>query len=354
MRTKAKKKKIKIIKRGRMQKKRHLRDCHPLVSSPVPVSSRAQSLFLQHVRIFSEPSSLGPIKHKKNMRRFYTTKPGNVVRITPPQIKPSRMVKPNPNINNMPFLRSDPITNKPAVPWQKLPHIRTDRLPEKAIDIKGTDTSAHQFFLRRPVFGKIPTLFTSKYFTLTFIPQIHVISSLRKSNVAYTFTNYGGPNFNSAELQKGLVAYRGEYRSLEFFKSVHSPMGTAVSRSNFRKLVKRALYKALHQVVPNEATEVEKIAGIFHFRFNRYPVPSERNAMREDVLDAVTKLYTNQAYQRSLLNIIKKQNQQYPNVRMLARDIRPENMLGAKSMPGYFPKLPYFHETAPSPKRIRR
>lgn len=316
------------------------------------LESRLTVTYIAHTLFSETPSRY--IKHQNDMRRFYTTILGPTVRMVPPVIKPERIVKPNPNINNMPFFKSDPVINKPTMAWQDLPHIRTDFLPEKATDIRGVDTSAHQIFSRRPIFGKIPTLFSSRYFTVTFIPHSHIFSSLRKSNVAYTFTNYGCPNLNDNNLQKSLVAYRGKYRSLEYFKSIHSPMGTAVSRGNFRKLVKRALYRALHEIVPNKPTEVEKVAGIFHFRFSRYPVPAERNVMRNDVLNAVKKLYTNQSHQRLLEAITQKQNREYPNIRSLARDVRVENILGATTTPGYFPKLPYFRDNSRNSKGTKR
>ncbi|KAM9909120.1 hypothetical protein OXX69_005731 [Metschnikowia pulcherrima] len=280
------------------------------------------------------------LSYFKGMRRFYTTACAPF-KFVPPIELPIAVVRPNPLINNMPRVKRDPVACRPPVSWQDLPHIRKDILPEKATDIRGIDSAGHQFFSRRPLFGKIPMLLSSKYFTVTFLPHTHTICSLRKSNIAYTFTNYGGPNLNDQSLQKNLTEYKGKYRALEYFKSVHSPMGTAVSRSKFRKLVKRALHRALHEVVPNTPGEVEIVSGIFHFRFNRYPTSSERIALKKDVKSAVTKLYTNSKLRERLFGLARQQSRAYPNLRMLARDFKTENIAGARTTRGYFPKLPY-------------
>ncbi|OBA21396.1 hypothetical protein METBIDRAFT_78369 [Metschnikowia bicuspidata var. bicuspidata NRRL YB-4993] len=287
------------------------------------------------------------------MRRFFSTLPAPAARFLAPPEKPALLVKPNPLITSKLCVKRDPVTSRAPVSWKDLPHIRTDVLPEEATDIRGIDTSGHQVLSQRRVIGKLPTLLSCNHFTLTFIPHNHTISSLRKSNVAYTFTNYGSPNLNDLNLLKRLTEYRGKYRFLEYFKSVHNPMGTAVSRSRFRKLIKRELHHALHQIIPNTQSEVEKVSGIFHFRFHMYPVPREADALREEVTNAVRRLYTNEGFRRSLALITQQQVQAFPNVYMLVRDIKVENAIGAQSAPGYFPKLPFLKPKTYRPRKIR-
>lgn len=275
------------------------------------------------------------------MRRYFTTKVGNAVHAI--QLKSTAVtdVKPNPYINFMPKIKLHPVTKKPAVPWQKLPHVRTDKLPLNATDILGVDTAAHLIFPRKAVFGKIPVLFKSKFFVLTFIPHMHVISTLRKSNVAYTFTNYGCAMLNDQNLHDNFKKYRGKYQALLFFQEIHSPMGSAVARSKFRKYVKRALYMALHKAVPNTPESVDKISGIFHFKFLTYPTYDARAELKTDMRLAITKLYTDDKFQRSLASISRQQNSTFPNIWKLVRDVKTENIVGADTTPGYCPKLPF-------------
>ncbi|GEQ70907.1 hypothetical protein JCM33374_g4587 [Metschnikowia sp. JCM 33374] len=274
--------------------------------------------------------------------------------MVPHTTPPAVVVRPNPRIKNMLIVKRNPFTERPIVPWHKLPHIRSDKLPQKATDIRGIDAAGHQVFSRKQVFGKIPKLSASKYFSVTFIPANHVIGSLRKSNIAYTFTNYGGHNLNDQTLQKCFTEYRGKYKSLGFFKTIHSPMGTAVSRCKLRRLVKEALFKALHEVIPNTPTEVAKVAGIFHFKFQRYPAGREKQALRADINNAVVRLYTNTTLSSTLASVSKQSNRDYRNVRMLVRDIRPENAIGADSTPGYYPKLPFLGEDVANIRKSER
>lgn len=190
------------------------------------------------------------------------------------------------------------------------------------------------------------TVVQNSFFTLKFFPALHHLSLVRKSNVAYTFTNYGGPVLNDSQLLAEFAKYSGKYRNLNFFKSLPVAFGTASQRIKNRKLIKRSLFEALHNQVPSTPDAVRKISGIWFFKFNA-AVATEKDihTVKKSLALAVRKIYSNASFANEVARITEQQNQDKRAIKQLLREIRPENTLGAARVIGYYPKLPYSRPT---------
>ena len=220
-------------------------------------------------------------------------------------------------------------------------HIR-NCLPEKPTDIKGVDQVIYKHVHRKQILKKLPTLLSSKFFTLKFFPDLHHVSLARKSNIAYTFTNRGGFNLNDPLLAKSLTEYKGKYKKLEFFQEKLCPLDTAVGRAKYRKFIKRSLFESLHRYVKSPK-DVDQVRGVFFFRFTIVPATeNDKNQVMTD-LDLALKvlLRPNLNYKLQLLNVVKEQNKAFRNGQMLVKEVKLYNTIGAKNVPGYYSKLPY-------------
>lgn len=230
-------------------------------------------------------------------------------------------------------------------PWKNLPHITNQRLPPDPTDIRGIDLAAYGYINRRNGPLKLPVLAQCAFFTLRFIPASHPICGARKSNVAYTFTNYGSPVLNSTALQKAFKAYKGKYRSLEFFSSVPAPMDTAAARIKNRKHIKRTLHLVLHEVVPDTPAGVQLVSGIFHFKYSCLAATEDdKRVLRDNLRQAVARL-KDTSFRRSLESVCEAQSRDSLWAQLF-RDVKPENTVGARQVPGYFPKLPFLPKLA--------
>ncbi|RKP30421.1 hypothetical protein METBISCDRAFT_9282, partial [Metschnikowia bicuspidata] len=212
-------------------------------------------------------------------------------------------------------------------------------LPKLPEDIKGVDTSVYIPLNRKIGLKSCPTLLQTRFFALKYLPLNYDLCAARKSNIAYTFTNFQVSVLNSQSLAKQFSSYKGKYRHLPFFLTQPSPMGTAVTRSNYRKLVKRLLHDALLQTVSDN--DVAKVSGVFVFRFQAVPTTEEEiQLVKNDLIRAVQKVYSDTAYQKSLQSFVHSQNSkaQLDGVR---KNVQRENTIDAHKVPGYVPKLPY-------------
>lgn len=229
---------------------------------------------------------------------------------------------------------------RPFTDYKDLPHINTKKLPKKPTDIRGLDTAAFSHVGRKQMYKNMPHLLRNQFFSLKFFPSSHHLSLARKSNVAYTFSNRGGNVLNDADLQSAFSKYKGEYRKMPFFLTLPTPRDSAVHRGKYRKAVKTCLFESLHRIVL--AKEVKMVGGIFFFRFHNSPATAEDyERIRNDLDLAVATLVRDTAFQKLLRKIVQKQNQDFNNGERLLKEVRPENTLGAKRVPGYYPKLPY-------------
>ncbi|CUM48709.1 unnamed protein product [Debaryomyces tyrocola] len=220
-------------------------------------------------------------------------------------------------------------------------HIR-NCLPEKPTDIKGVDQVVYKHVQRKQILRKLPTLMSSKFFTLKFFPDLHHISLARKSNIAYTFTNRGGFNLNDPVLAKSLTEYKGKYKKLAFFQEKLCPLDTAVGRAKYRKFIKRSLFESLHKYVKS-AEDLDQVRGVFFFRFTIVPATeSDRQQVMTDLDLALNVLLkSNLNYKLQLLSVVKEQNKAFRNGQVLVKEVKMYNTIGARNVPGYYSKLPY-------------
>jgi hypothetical protein len=223
-------------------------------------------------------------------------------------------------------------------------HIR-NCLPEKPTDIKGVDQVVYKHVHRKQMIRKLPTLLSSKFFTLKFFPDLHHVSLARKSNIAYTFTNRGGFNLNDPLLAKSLTEYKGKYKKLAFFQEKLCPLDTAVGRAKYRKFIKRSLFESLHKYV-KLPKDLDQVRGVFFFRFTIVPATeSDKQQVMTDLDLALNVLLkSNLNYKLQLLNVVKEQNKAFRNGQVLVKEVKMYNTIGARNVPGYYSKLPYIDD----------
>lgn len=245
--------------------------------------------------------------------------------------------------DNLPFASVPQTHHLEYDNWRDRPHISNKCLPQNPTDIRGIDANAYLHLQRKQLLGNLPILIQNKFFSLKFVDSLHHLSLVRKSKIAYTFSNYGTPVLNDKSLAIAFKDYKGPYRNLDFFKTQPHGTDTACARIQYRKLVKRSLFRALHRAIPDSnAADIHCVSGIFLFRFTACPSTSEEFALVDRALDAgVATILRNKQFKSKLQLITKQQNKDFKNGRALIKQVTIENTLGAKRVPGYFPKLPF-------------
>lgn len=253
-------------------------------------------------------------------------------------------VRPNPHIST-PFRPLEKPVFSRLSSWRDLPHITNKLLPRLATDIRGIDSAAYSYVDRKRMWRTLPTVIQNKFFTLKFFPALHHVCMARKSNIAYTFTNFSGPVLNDPDLLALFSKYSGKYKNLNFFKSQPTPFGTAALRIRNRKFIKRTLFAALHSVLPQPlALDISAVSGIWFFRFAACAATSEDILLVErDLEKAVSKVLRNKAFAKQVADVTNQHNLNQQGVKQLLRDVKLENTLGASRVPGYYPKLPFIH-----------
>lgn len=225
--------------------------------------------------------------------------------------------------------------------WRTLPHINQKTLPVDPTDIKGVDNVAYLMVNRAISNKSAPRVVQNRFFSLKFLPTTHYLSQARKSNVAYTFSNFRMSILNSPELGTCFSKYRGAFKNLDYFKTQPYPMGTAVARTKYRKFVKKELHKHLWGIVPNIESEIVKVSGIFCFRFSAVPTTREElQLVSNDIRKAVNKVYCDNIYFLSLQNFVSRQDNR-SGLRSLMQNVQKENCIDANKVPGFYPKLPF-------------
>lgn len=232
---------------------------------------------------------------------------------------------------------------KALQPWENRSHITNKSLPALPTDIKGVDSALYPQLRKKLLLRNLPLLAQTKFFTLKFVDTLHHLSLVRKSNIAYTFSNHGAPILNDVKLEQAFKKYNGKYRKLEFFKTLPEATETAAQRIKYRKRVKRSLFSALHQVVEEgNAAQIKAVSGIFLFKFQTCPATLEDFvSIDKSLVAAVDKILHNSSFQDSLLQVTKQQNKEFSDGKQLLSQASMENSLGAANVPGYYPKLPF-------------
>lgn len=242
------------------------------------------------------------------------------------------------------YKRGNYLLNYPILP-SKWPHITDQKLPQAPTDIRGVDHAAYIHAERKKMLKKMPLLVRNKFFQLRFFPYYHFLSLVRKSNVAFTFSNRGGNVLNSKQLSDAFRAYKGPLRKLQWFQSSPHPKDTAVGRHLFRQVVKRGLFEALHSCVPNTPDLVRAVSGVWYFKFDESPFTQEdADMILVDLKKAVSRVHEDKNLQAELLKLLRGFNEDARNGASLIQDASMENCLDAKSVPGYYPKLPFMHQ----------
>lgn len=268
------------------------------------------------------------------LRRLYLT-----VTCIPPS--PISKVEFTTKLDNLTFCRDVQEVQFPK--WQDQPHITKTSLPEKASDIRGVDSCLYAHLRKKQLLRRLPTLALNKFFTLRFADTLHHISIVRKSNIAYTFRNKFAPVLNDLGLEKEFKTYNGRYRNLVFFLSLPTATATAVARTRFRKCLRRILLQVLHEAIPDQdPAKIERVSGIFLFSFLTVIVTPEDVQVVEKLLrTAVATLLKDRKFRNSLAKVTMEQNKEFKNGSALMQEANLENSLGARELPGWYPKLPF-------------
>lgn len=147
---------------------------------------------------------------------------------------------------------------------------------------------------------------------------------------------------NEPDLLARFAKYKGKYRNLNFFKSLPQAFGTAALRIKNRKLIKRCLFYELQLHVPPALEAVHKVSGIWFFKFNAaVATDKDVQTVKASLLRAVNKLLSDASFAAQVAQVTEAQNKDRRMAKLLLRDVKAENTLGATRVPGYYPKLPF-------------
>lgn len=275
-------------------------------------------------------------------KRLYSAA-ARTVNVVPPPPLPAATISPNTQLALFPSHTCDAqshLKNRPTN-WRERPHITKERLPAGRNDIRGVAVEAYKHLYRKSAFDKLATIARNRFFMVKFLPSNHKLAAFRKSNIAYTFTTYGALILNDAHLEGLFTKYKGKFRTLPFFRTKPHPMETACSRSHFRRAIRHYLHEALHSIVPEKASEIAKVSGIYCFRLYFVPTTQEEiQALKAELYLVVRKVYKDESFSRAVQKSTADQNRLL-NVHGLERSVTRENHLASENLKGYFPKLPY-------------
>lgn len=210
------------------------------------------------------------------------------------------------------------------------------RLPTAPTDIKGVDPEVYLHMNRKQMAKELPKLASNRFFNLIFFPESHHIALVRKSTIAYMFSNKGGTLFNDGEYARLFTTYNGKYKKDSYFSTRKFPMDSAIERQRFRRLVKSDLYEAILRHTENE--DINIVAGVFCFRFGLVPVTQEDHLqIKLAIRKAVLSLF-DRKLQEQLKSISRKHQHM---AAQLLRNITVHNTMGEENVPGYYPKYPF-------------
>ncbi|EDK38998.2 hypothetical protein PGUG_03096 [Meyerozyma guilliermondii ATCC 6260] len=209
-------------------------------------------------------------------------------------------------------------------------------LPTAPTDIKGVDPEVYSHMNRRQMAKQLPKLASNRFFNLIFFPESHHIASVRKSTIAYMFSNKGGTLFNDGDYARLFTTYKGTYKKDNYFSEKMLPMDSAIERQRFRRLVKNELYEAILKYTKNE--DINIVAGVFCFRFGLVPVTEDDHLrVKLAIRKAVSSLFDRKLQEQ--LKVISKKHQNM--AAQLLPNITVHNTMGEENVPGYYPKYPF-------------
>ncbi|KAF3990233.1 hypothetical protein FT663_03277 [Candidozyma haemuli var. vulneris] len=283
---------------------------------------------------------------QKLLSNALKTKSSQVICKAPEPIIPNDIeIRPLPKPAGFQYVEDGYLRYRPAN-YAKFSHITNKKLPKEPTDIKGVDHAAYSHIERKQMYKKTPTVVHNAFFRLKYYPYYHHLSLVRKSNIAYTFSNIGGFPLNDRQLYEGFKSYKGPYSRNQYFKTTPHPKDTAVARAKFRKAVKKALFNALHEIVPETPKDIELVSGIWFFKFDASPRTEEDyNLITKDLAIAVKKVYKDQQF-REQINQLSHLHNRNGTDRRLIRDAHLEVRPGSSYVPGYYPKLPFIKTTS--------
>lgn len=236
------------------------------------------------------------------------------------------------------------LKNYPLEPCQ-WSHITEKHLPSTPQDIKGVPNDVYSYLRQKSLSKKLPIVVKNKFFVLKFFPSYHHISKARKSNVAYTFNNFGGHNLNDRQLWQSFKNYKGPYQKLQYFQTTPHPKNTAFERGRFRKLIRNSLFSAIRKLCTDNPLDTSLVSGIWNFRFEQSPYTTEDKTFIEKDMEKAVKLVTSSAsLQSELRKALQLQNSDFNNGSSFLHTLSLENFTDAKNTLGYYPKLPYIKD----------
>lgn len=208
-------------------------------------------------------------------------------------------------------------------------------LPPLPTDIKGVHQSLYHTLRNAELSKAYPILGENRYFALRFYPAYNVVSQVRKSTVAYMFTNKGGTMFNDENYAKKMKAYKGKYRKENYFEEKHLPLGGACTRQKYRRFLKAELHHALHKYYKNN--EIGIWAGIYYFRLKIVPRSEQHEAEVRELIETAIQLLREDKTVSPLRSAAKRWTSMKRSVLEPAQKVP----LGAQNVPGYYPELPF-------------
>lgn len=200
-------------------------------------------------------------------------------------------------------------------------------LPRLPQDIKGIASGAHTYMLRSKILRKIDSI-TTEFFTLKFLPSSHIISSARKSNIAYSYVFTNSKVLGSQTLETKQQSYKGPWKHLTFFHTKSHPLRGAYQRSIYKKQVKEVLFNSLQKYVKDD--EIPRAEGVYFFYLGGPPrVKEEVVRLQEQMDNAISQLL------RFRGSLDTSNDTRTTNAMKINPTFEPYQTLG------YYPKLPF-------------
>lgn len=218
-------------------------------------------------------------------------------------------------------------------------YIDESLLPSKRTDIRGIDASAYRYLQKKSIINPAPIVVNNPYVQIRYFPESHLLSKLRKSNIAIGNFNTPLNPLNDPVLAQSLKAYKGKYRSHLYFIENRNPLTTAVNRAKVKKLIKEMFVDAMKQVKSNQ---VDLVRGFYFVRYLKYPnTHKDKEKLQQSVYGGIGNLLN-----IDLPDLTRKMKllNKLINEKDLLRKANKYNVVGERNIPLYYPKLPFLSQ----------
>lgn len=215
-------------------------------------------------------------------------------------------------------------------------HTKDDQFPQCPTDIKGIDAGAYSFIHKQKAFSRLPKLAPSRFIQLKYFPDFHYLALSRKSNISLASFNETIPMMNDPVLNDALKSYQGPLKNMQFFKERSHPYTKASSRSKFRKLVKRCLFKSICHT-----SDIALVRGFYFYHIKKLPESlQDKVELASDIDKSIQIVINDVGYRNTLVKVTRELNR-LGLARQLINLVTPTNTLHEDKLPLYYPKLPF-------------